>query len=109
MQQIRTLPLRVLPADGESLHSWLLRLARRNGIPLLRLAPVLGLREHLRVPHNYALSWQIPAEFLRRIETQTGLPVGRLDASMLDQFDALDWKLIPGSRYCTGCLTVPNG
>lgn len=109
MQQNRTLPLRVLPADGESLHSWLLRLARRNGIPLLRLAPVLGLREHLRVPHNYALSWRVPAEFLRRIETQTGLPAGRLDKAVLDQFDALGWKLIPGSRYCIGCLSESGG
>src|SRR6266545_4478139 len=48
MQPIRTLPLRVALADGESLHSWLLRLAHRNGIPLLRLAPVLGLVERLR-------------------------------------------------------------
>ena len=38
------LPLRVAPADRESLHSWLLRLSRRNGIALLRLAPFLGIR-----------------------------------------------------------------
>ncbi|HCT80717.1 MAG TPA: hypothetical protein DGG94_03095 [Micromonosporaceae bacterium] len=109
MEQIRTLPLRVAPADGESLHSWLLRLALRNGIPLLRLAAVLGLRDRLKVPHNYALSWRIPAELLRRIENQTGLPPGRLDAAMLDPFDMLGWKPLPGSRYCTTCLKESGG
>src|SRR6266545_4030246 len=94
MQPIRTLPLRVALADGESLHSW-----------LLRLAPVLGLVERLRIPHNYALSWHLPANLLRRIETQTGLAPGALDAAVLDQFDPLGWKPIAASRYCTGCLT----
>src|SRR6266511_5895932 len=109
MQPIRTLPLRVALADGESLHSWLLRLAHRNGIPLLRLAPVLGLVERLRIPHNYALSWHLPANLLRRIETQTGLAPGALDAAVLDQFDPLGWKPIAASRYCTGCLTETSG
>lgn len=104
MEQIRTLPLRVAPADGESLHSWLLRLARRNGIPMLRLAAVLGFGDRLRVRRNYALSWRIPPELLRRTETQAGLTHGTLNATVLDQFDPLRWKPIPGSRYCTGCL-----
>jgi hypothetical protein len=28
---------------------------------------------------------------------------------VLDQFDALGWKPIPGSRYCAMCLTESDG
>lgn len=105
----RTLPLRVPLGDGEALDSWLLRLAHRNGIPLLRLAPVLGFGDRLRVPHNYALTWRLPAELLRRIEGQTGLASGRLDEAVLEQFDPLGWRPLPGSRYCVRCLTESGG
>jgi len=109
VETFRTLPLRVALADRESLHSWLLRLAPRNGMPLLHLARVLGFGQRLRVPHNYALSWRLPARLLRRIETQTGLAPGTLDAAVLDRFDPLGWKPIAGSRYCTACLAQTGG
>ncbi|GAB3849270.1 hypothetical protein GCM10029963_33410 [Micromonospora andamanensis] len=109
MEAFRTLPLRVPLAQRETLHSWLLRLAHRNGMPLLRLAPVLGFGDRLRVPHNYALSWRLPPPLLRRIESQTGLAPGALDAAVLDRFEPLGWKPIPGSRYCTRCLAESGG
>jgi TniQ/Bacterial regulatory helix-turn-helix protein, lysR family len=109
IEQPRTLPLRVPPADGEALDSWLARLAHRNGIPVLPLARVLGFGDRLRVWHNYALTWRLPAPLLRRMEAQTGLPTGALDAAVLDQFDMLAWKPIPGSRYCPACLTQTGG
>lgn len=87
----------------------LLRLAHRNGTPLLRLAPVLGFGDRLRVPHNYALSWRLPPQLLRRVESQTGLAPGALDATVLDRFEALGWKPIPGSRYCSRCLAESGG
>lgn len=109
MQPPRTLPLRVPLQHNESLYSWLLRLSLRNGVAMLHLAQVLGFGQRLQVPHNYTLSWRLPPQLLRRIETQTGLPAGTLDATVLDQFDALGWKPIPGSRYCTACLTETGG
>jgi hypothetical protein len=105
---VRTLPLRVPLADGEALDSWLRRLAHRNDMPLLHLATALGFGTRLRVWHNYALTWHLPASLLRRIETQTGLAPGALDTAVLDQFDPLGWKPIPGSRYCPTCLAQPH-
>jgi hypothetical protein len=105
----RTLPLRVAPSDGEALDSWLVRLAHRNRVSVPRLARVLGFGDRLRVWHNYALTWRLPASLLRRIEAQTGLAPGALGAAVLDQFDALGWKPIPGSRYCPACLTESGG
>jgi hypothetical protein len=106
---VRTLPLRVAPGAGEALDSWLTRLAHHNGIPLLWLVPVLGFGDRLRVPHNNALTWRLPTTLLRRIERQTGLEPGTLDRAVLDQFDPLGWKPLPGSRYCVACLTESGG
>jgi transposase len=85
-----TLPLRVALADGEAFDSWLRRLAHRNGMPLLRLAPALGLGDRLHVWRNYALTWHLPADLLRRVETQAGLGPASLNAAVLDQFDPLE-------------------
>jgi hypothetical protein len=109
VEQPRTLPLRVELGDGEAADSWLLRLAHRNGVSLLGLARVLGFGDRLRVWRNYALTWKLPAGLLRRIEAQAGLAAGALDAAMLDQFDALGWKPIPGSRFCSACLNETGG
>ncbi|MER6590336.1 TniQ family protein [Micromonospora purpureochromogenes] len=109
MVELRTLPLRVKLADGEAIDSWLFRLAHRNGMPFLQLAPTLGFGDRLRVWHNYALTWQLPESLLRRIETQTGLPPAALETAVLDQFNALGWKPIPGSRYCPACLSETGG
>ncbi|SCL17751.1 TniQ family protein [Micromonospora inyonensis] len=105
----RTLPLRVGLGTGEALDSWLFRLAHRNGLPFLWLAPTLGFGDRLRVWRNYALSWKLPPSLLRRVEAQTGLPHAALDAAVLDQFDALGWKPIPGSRFCPACLHESDG
>jgi len=107
--QPRTLPLRVSLADGEALDSWLLHLAHRNGISVFRLAHALGFADRLQVWHNYTLTWRLPAGLLRRIEMQTGLAAGTLDAAVLDQFDPVGWKPIPGSRYCPSCLAETGG
>ena len=109
MHALRTLPLRVDPAPGEALDSWLLRLAHRNGMRLRWLTTALGFGDRLRVWHNYDLTWKLPSNLLRRIETQAGLPPTTLDTSVLDQFDALGWKPIVGSRYCSACLHESAG
>ncbi|MGI5243201.1 TniQ family protein [Dactylosporangium sp. CA-139066] len=105
----RTLPLRIDLGDGEALDSWLLRLAHRNGMPLRWLTTTLGFGDRLTVWRNYALTWNLPPELLRRIEAQTGLPAGALEAAVLDQFDQLGWRPIPGSRFCPPCLAELDG
>ncbi|MGI5238646.1 TniQ family protein [Dactylosporangium sp. CA-139066] len=105
----RTLPLRIDLGDGEAIDSWLLRLAHRNGMPLRWLTTALGFGDRLAVWRNYALTWKLPPELLRRIESQTGLPAGALEAAVLDQFDRLGWRPIPGSRFCPACLAEFDG
>jgi hypothetical protein len=107
MEIVRTLPLRVEFGAGEALDSWLLRLADRNGLGLSRLGRCLGGR--LRVWHNHTLTWKLPETLLRRVETQVGLPGDALDAAVLDQFDPLGWRPIPGSRFCPDCLSDTGG
>ncbi|MEV0133681.1 TniQ family protein [Dactylosporangium sp. NPDC050688] len=109
MTVARMLPLRVALGDGEALDSWLLRLAHRNDMPLRWLTAALGFADRLRVWHNYALTWKLPPDLLRRIESQTGLPATALDTAVLDQFDTLGWKPIPGSRFCPTCLHESGG
>jgi hypothetical protein len=106
---LRTLPLRIELGAGEAIDSWLLRLAHRNGIRLLRLTAALGFGDRLTVWRNYALTWKLPPVLLRRIETQTALPAAALDTAVLDQFDVLGWKPIPGSRFCPACLHESGG
>ncbi len=100
---MRTLPLRVPVTPGESLHSWLEALARRNGLTVGRLLPALGWQ----TPHEFSrLMVNVPAPVLRGIEYQAGLPLGRLDDAVLDRY-------LParraGSRYCPRCLAAGGG
>jgi hypothetical protein len=118
----RTLPIRVPIADGESLHSWVEALARRHRMTVRELLPALGL-ESPRTP--YGLIRGIPATRLRSIENQAGLPAGRLDDAVLDQFAALGlvgdavpgppserwhlWTRASGARFCPRCLDETGG
>ena len=58
--------------------------------------------------HHRRLSRDLPASLLRRVETQTGLAPSALDAAVLEQFNALGWQPIPGSRYCPACTPHPR-
>lgn len=102
----RTLPIRVPIISGESLDSWLETLARRNGLTVRELLPVLGWP----VPRTrFSLVQDIPAQALRRMERQSGLPPGRLDEAVLDRFLPLGWARDSGSRYCPHCLSERDG
>lgn len=105
----RSLPLRVLPSEGEALDSWLLRLAHRNGMSARWLLGVLGLHDRIRVWHNHTLVRALPNDLLRRLEVQTGLEPHRLDQAVLDGYEPLGWKPTVGSRYCAACLTENGG
>lgn len=102
----RTLPIRVPITPGESLDSWLETLARRNGMTVRELLRVLGWP----LPRTrFSLVQNIPAETLRSIERQSGLPSGRLDEAVLDQFLHLGWARDSGSQYCPRCLSERGG
>jgi hypothetical protein len=105
-QPVRTLPLRVPVTPGEAMDSWLEALARRNQITVRKLTAALGWR----VPnHPGRLVASIPADMLRRIEYQAGLPAGRLDDAVLDRYLPAGVVLSRGSRYCPSCLAERDG
>jgi len=105
----RTLPLRVPPHPAEALDSWLLRLAHRNQIPASWLLAALGLGPRTRVWRNHTLVRDLPAGFLRHLETRTGLAPHTLDRAVLDCYALLGWRPTVGSRYCPDCLTASGG
>ncbi|GGM88147.1 TniQ family protein [Dactylosporangium sucinum] len=104
----RSLPLRVLPSPGESLDSWLERTARRSGLPVRRLLPVLGLPTG-QLGGHHALVSGTPTSVLRRMERQAGLQLGRLDTTVVERYAGLGWEPLRGSRYCPQCLSEHSG
>ena len=51
----------------------------------------------------------IPAQVLRRLEDQAGLPAGRLDVAVLDRYLPLGPVRRRGSWYCPSCLAERDG
>ena len=102
----RTLPLRVPPVPGEALDSWLEALARRHQVTVGTLVTALGWH----MPSSPGgLVAGIPAQVLRRLEHQAGLPAGRLDGAVLDRYLPLGPVRRRGSRYCPSCLAERDG
>jgi len=102
----RTLPLRVPPVPGEALDSWLESLARRHQVTVGTLVTALGWH----MPGSPGgLVAGIPAQVLRRLEQQAGLPAGRLDDAVLDRYLPLAAARRRGSRYCPSCLAERDG
>ena len=102
----RTLPLRVPPVPGEALDSWLEALARRHQVTVGTLVTALGWH----MPGSPGgLVAGIPAQVLRRLEHQAGLPAGRLDGAVLDRYLPLAAARRRGSRYCPSCLAGRDG
>ena len=102
----RTLPLRVPPVPGEALDSWLEALARRHQVTVGTLVMALGWH----MPGSPGgLVAGIPAQVLRRLEHQAGLPAGRLDGAVLDRYLPLGPVRRRGSRYCPSCLAERDG
>ena len=102
----RTLPLRVPIVPGEALDSWLEALARRHQVTVGTLIAALGWP----VPASPGgLVAGIPAQVLRRLEHQAGLPAGRLDDAVLDRYLPLGPVRRRGSRYCPSCLAERDG
>lgn len=107
-QAERSLPLRVAITDGEAFDSWIEALARRNGMPVAALLPALGFAPGALYAHH-ALLAGTPAPVLRRIERQSGLEPGRLDAAVLEHYDRIGWPKMTGTRFCPACLADTDG
>ena len=102
----RTLPLRVPIVPGEALDSWLEALARRHQVTVGTLVTALGWH----MPGSPGgLVAGVPAQVLRRLEDQAGLPAGRLDGAVLDRYLPLGATRRHGSRYCPSCLAERDG
>jgi DNA-binding transcriptional ArsR family regulator len=102
----RALPLRVPIVPGEAIDSWLEAVARRSQVTVGTLTAALGWSIP---PSPGALVTGIPAQVLRRIEDQAGLPAGSLDAAVLDRYLPLGPVRRHGSRYCPTCLAERDG
>ena len=102
----RTLPLRVPIVAGEALDSWLEALARRHQVTVGMLVTALGW--HMPASPGRLVAG-IPAQVLRRLEHQAGLPAGRLDDAVLDGYLPAGPVRRRGSRYCPSCLAELGG
>jgi hypothetical protein len=131
----RRLALVVEPGDGESLHSWVDRMAARNRCPpgvmvgLLELP--MGERE-LRWPGGRPLAFGIVSTPAGRagIEAATGVGADAVRAMHLEAFDGSalclgdlvvgdrvaaariavrEWALFSGTRACPVCLSESGG
>lgn len=101
--RLRTLPVRVPPAAGESLHSWIEALAARYQMTVRELLPALGLPS---ARASYSLVRWISSERLRTLEWQAALPTGRLDDAVLDRWAGLGLSAPPGQQQPFGRMTL---
>jgi hypothetical protein len=110
----RTLPLRVAPASGEAVDSWLAALARRHNVAFCDLLESLGL---CTAPSNISWWLWLPPQARHRIAQVTGVDTDNVRAMTLHRYlDAAQleanygppknalWIRSSGSRFCPDCL-----
>lgn len=116
--QLRSLPLRHAPIDGEAIDSWLESYAHRARTPWGDMLSAVGLE------FTASAVLSPTAEALARTSTATGVPMHRLQAMTLRQLHmralridssgvglsrAFPWGKAASSRYCPDCLAETNG
>lgn len=123
----RRVPVRLAPADGESLRSWLLRFADRLELPPGVVADWVGLSAR-EDPAAAVSAWRgvrLTGPVRAAVSAATGLDRRRVDQMLLAVYDgtALDltgfdpsapaslravalreWALFQGTRVCPRCL-----
>ncbi|QHC28527.1 hypothetical protein GR129_06510 [Streptomyces sp. HF10] len=122
----RTLPLRVDPAEGEALDSWLEALAARNRAPLTHVVQALGLGEAAGGQALANAPWVIAMTAAERehLAQTTGVDPSLLQRMTLARWHGkalfidqqrrrVDRKRLWGracsSRYCPTCLSESGG
>ena len=128
MTGLRTLPIRVEPAAGEALDSWLETLALRLRMPAGDLLGSVGLarRADRKAPGAPRANWMIQLEPGQAavVASVTGVPAAQVMAMTLAAYDGraliIDprsrevnryrlWGRNAGSRFCPHCLAETGG
>jgi TniQ len=107
MTEIRTLPLRLPVADGESLDSWIEALARRYRIAPRAMLSIVGAGQ----PSGYVSSLleKTSPAIWDRAGHAAGLAPGRLRAAAGAQLAPVSRLRSHGSRFCPACLAGNGG
>lgn len=106
MTGLRTLPLCVQVAPGESVDSWLEALARRYRVPPRAMLPLLGIEPVVFV--STLLAKTLP-ETWERAGATAGLGPAALRAAAGEHRKLLPALPGAGSRYCPRCLAENGG
>lgn len=121
---MRTLPIRVVPIDGEALDSWLEALAHRNRTRFSDMLTAVGLCADRGASGTSVWSVSVTGQQAAAVSTATGATPQRLSAMTLDHYAgralrvnagtgtlsrAFPWSRARGSRFCPPCLDETNG
>lgn len=116
---LRTLPVRVLPEQGEALTSWLETLARRYSVSFADMTAALGISQN-----RSATAWlRMGNDRIDRVVLIAGLPSETVRGMTLHKYtDVLPgtyctehsgpfalWVRHQGARYCPQCLRGSEG
>jgi DNA-binding MarR family transcriptional regulator len=107
MTGIRTLPLRLPVADGESLDSWIEALARRYRIAPRAMLRVMGAGQPSG--HVSSLLEKSSPAIWERAEHAAGLAPGRLRIAAGAHLAPVSRLRSRGSRFCPSCLAGNGG
>ena len=120
---VRTLPLRVAPAPGEAIDSWLERIAHRCNVTWQELRIAQG---RVIPAKTYADRWtgRLTAQQCTTLSMVTGVDPDALRAMTLESYSAIaagfepytgreaavyPWRHCHASRFCPFCLTETGG
>ncbi|MBE5441039.1 TniQ family protein [Mycobacteroides abscessus] len=123
MNTVRTLPIRIVPIEGEGIDSWLEAIAHRTHTAFGDLLTAIGLS-----PYNGmgTAAWitRLNSDEAEPISTATGITKDALEAMTLHHYSdravrikpdtrmlsrAFPWGHARGSRFCPACLDATGG
>lgn len=122
-EQVRSIPIRPDPIDGEALDSWLETLGHRLSTAWGDVVEAVGL---LAPDGRRDTSWlmRLTTDQAATITAATGVAATQLHAMTLSRYDGSGIRLVPGgtvmdrtfpwgrsrfSRYCPSCLRANDG
>ncbi|OBB75921.1 TniQ family protein [Mycobacterium sp. 852014-52144_SCH5372336] len=123
MNSVRTLPVRVAPADGEALDSWLEMIAHRTNTMHADLLAAVGLKASTGMGTS-AWMVQLTTGEAHMLSTAAAVSVNALEKMTLQHYSgravridpntrttsrAFPWGRGTGSRFCPACLDETAG